>query len=443
MKIELLGGFRAYIGNRSLPKLPTQKTKSLFAYLVTHRDRSHPREVLAELLWGEFEADRARSNLRQALFSLRQAVGSYLLVERDQVSFNTQRTYWLDVEEFEDLVVQSRDFSGEKRFQALRRALDLYRGDFLPGFYDDWVLAEESRLKTLYQQAAETLALWPRGPFVDSPALEQSHEAELKLELAKAHHHTKNMEPACALAEQALKLYEQTRDPIKQADAHLLIGSAQRHLGQYPQAADCYLRALELGHQAGDIRTEWRVLNNLGWLEWNLQHSRQAQAYYEQALPLCRQLADLWGEAVILNNWGIAHLDLKAYVQALERFAQAYKVISTLEDKELALENFSYRALAHLNLKSGQKVDHCVQRVLELLQQGVGGRLSHKAHLNIWRVLRDTGHLKQARQHLQWAYENVMGRAQKLGETRLRESFLEGNRTNREILAAWCGKTVR
>lgn len=417
--------------------LPTQKIRSLFAYLVTHRERGHSREVLADLFWQELEAARARSNLRHALYILRQWVDGHLLIERNEVRLNKRRAYWLDVQEFEELIAESRDLNGEKRFEALRKALALYLGDFLPGFYEDWVLAEESRLRSLYQEAAETLALWPRGPFVGSPSLEESREAELKLELAKAHRHTKNMVPAYTLAEEALNLYQQTKEPIKQAQAYILMGSAQRHLGQYPKALDCYERALALGHQAEDVPTEWRVFNNLGWLEWNLQHSKQALAYYAQSLPLCHQAAEPYGEAVILNNWGIALLDLEEDQQALERFGQASRLISTLGDKELALENLSYRALAYLSLKRLSKVEQCAQRILELLQQGVGGRLTHKAHLNLWRVLNVTGHRKQARQYLEWAYENVMARAGKISDRALRESLLKGNRTNREIVEAW------
>jgi tetratricopeptide (TPR) repeat protein len=443
LKILLLGAFEIYKGDQMVPKFPTQKMQSLLAYLATHRETSHSREILAEQFWGEVGADRARSNFRHALHFLRQMVGSYLLIDRHQLRFDIQGACWLDVKEFEDLIVQSREIMGEERFQALRRALELYRGDFLPGFYDDWVLAEEIRIKSLYQEAAETLTLWPNGPFEGALPLEKEREADLKLELATAHHRTKNLETAYALAEEAQRLYEYVQLPIKQARAYILMGSAQRHLGQYPPALDFYQLALILGRQTEDIRTQGRVFNNLGWLEWNLEHSQQAQGYYAQGLPLCRQIKDLGVEAQILNNWGIAHLDLEEYTQALERFAQAYEILSVSGDKELELENHSYRALAHLSLKDFNQVEQCVQQIMNLLQQGVGGRLTHKAHLNLWRVLQVTGYLKQARQHLDWAHQYVMTEIQKISDPTLRESSLKGNRTNREIVSAWQEEETR
>jgi predicted ATPase len=41
--------------------------------------------------------------------------------------------------------------------QALEEALDLYRGDLLPGCYDEWILPERDRVRQLFFQAAERL----------------------------------------------------------------------------------------------------------------------------------------------------------------------------------------------------------------------------------------------------------------------------------------------
>jgi len=230
-----LGGFTLYQGEQPLPELPTQKIKSLFAYLTIHRQRSHPREVLAELLWGELGADKAKNNLRYALSILRRTFGPYLHIERHQVSFNTKRAYWLDVEEFEKLIVRSRNLRGQMRFRVLRQALDLYRGDFLAGFYDDWVLAEQKRLEKLYLEALDALALWPGGAFLGLPALGKSEEAGLKRELARAHHNARDPERALAFGEQALKLYQQAHDAIGQGNVYLTLGVISAIWGRMPK----------------------------------------------------------------------------------------------------------------------------------------------------------------------------------------------------------------
>jgi DNA-binding SARP family transcriptional activator len=130
------------------------------------------------MFWGDLGAKNARNNLRYALSVLRHTFGPHLKIERHQAGFNTQSRYWLDVEEFEDLIALGRDLGGEERFQTLRKAVDLYRGDFLAGFYDDWVLKEQVRLERLYLEALDSLALWPKGPFLGSPSWESSRRPD-------------------------------------------------------------------------------------------------------------------------------------------------------------------------------------------------------------------------------------------------------------------------
>ncbi len=389
LRVQLLGGLVISEGDHPLPALPTEKSKLLFAYLLTHRKSSQPREVLAELFWGDLGADKARNNLRYVL-------------------------------------------------SVLRRALEAYRGDFLHGFYEDWVFAEQERLKQLYLEAVETLALWPGGPFVGSPPLRKSEEAGLKLDLARAQMRVYHLENALVFSEQALDLYQQSQDPLGQGQAYLLLGVLHRQLGQNEKASKSYHRALALS-SLGDARTQVRVLNSLGWLQWNLHHPRKALDYYEQGLAICRHLGDRRTKAIILDNWGIAHLDSTEYTQALACFDRASEAIALTGDEELKLENISYRALAYIGLQALSEAERCVHDTLERLEAKVGltYHLSHKVHFNLWHVLQAIGRSKQASEHLQRAYENVMAHAQEITEAGLRESFLQGDRTNQEIVTAW------
>src|SRR5262249_27941933 len=42
--------------------------------------------------------------------------------------------------------------------QSLRRAIALYRGELLPGYYEDWIIAERERLAEAYRGALGQLA---------------------------------------------------------------------------------------------------------------------------------------------------------------------------------------------------------------------------------------------------------------------------------------------
>ena len=54
-RIEMLGGLQVHLGGRVITRFRTQKAASLLACLAYYRDRSHPREWLADLLWPESE----------------------------------------------------------------------------------------------------------------------------------------------------------------------------------------------------------------------------------------------------------------------------------------------------------------------------------------------------------------------------------------------------
>ena len=49
-RVELLGRLRVQQGEREIAGLRTQKTGALLAYLAYHLERTHPREVLINIL---------------------------------------------------------------------------------------------------------------------------------------------------------------------------------------------------------------------------------------------------------------------------------------------------------------------------------------------------------------------------------------------------------
>ena len=57
-RIDLFGGVRATHGSRVISHFESRKAVSLLAYLAYHSDRTHPREVLAELLGARFSEPR-------------------------------------------------------------------------------------------------------------------------------------------------------------------------------------------------------------------------------------------------------------------------------------------------------------------------------------------------------------------------------------------------
>ena len=162
LQISLFGGVRIFHDGQPSPVKVTHTTQALLAYLLLQRHRSHCRVVLAGVLWGEHSEERARSCLSTALWRLRYALepegiprGTYLVtMPTGEVGFNRESDYWLDVAVFEAQAgrVLARPVQVMEAADAveLEHALPLYAGDLLEGFYDDWALREQERLRGLY-----------------------------------------------------------------------------------------------------------------------------------------------------------------------------------------------------------------------------------------------------------------------------------------------------
>lgn len=149
-KLYLLGAFRLESATGAI-SLPSRKVQSLLAYLVLHREE-HAREKLATLLWGDSPDSQARDSLRTALKHLRQHISADILIaDRETVGINPDFPMWVDAKEFEGVNPQSEvSAAAQSQLGNHKSQIELYRGDLLEGFYDEWILPERERLSNLY-----------------------------------------------------------------------------------------------------------------------------------------------------------------------------------------------------------------------------------------------------------------------------------------------------
>jgi predicted ATPase/DNA-binding SARP family transcriptional activator len=200
--IQLLGGLAARRGPHVVSRFRTRKMAGLFAYLACHPDRAHPRESLIELLWPDADPDAGRQSLSQALSSLRHqfeppgaAPCSVFIADRDAIRLHLPAVT-TDLAAFDHLLDAGRrpDACSIERRRSLADAVALHRGELLPGFYDDWVLAERERvlegyigalaeLGAIHERAGElALALEAaRRAVAADPLRESSHRMLMRL----------------------------------------------------------------------------------------------------------------------------------------------------------------------------------------------------------------------------------------------------------------------
>lgn len=135
----------------------TRKAIALLAFLAVS-GRPQRRETLAGLLWPTADEDHARSALRRTLSSVKQGVGSGLVVTRAEVGLaggdGVVRT---DVRDF--LAGLASD-----DLEEVAAAAALWRGDLLAGFtlrdsspFDEWQRVEGERLRGVLGRASARL----------------------------------------------------------------------------------------------------------------------------------------------------------------------------------------------------------------------------------------------------------------------------------------------
>ncbi len=164
LHIQLLGEFLLRAGETPVTTVAAPRLQSLLAYLVLHRDAPQPRQRLAFLLWPDSAEGQAHTDLRSLLHRLRRALPNadhFLRADRTTLAWRADAPWTLDVADFEHAVAEAEAAGRAGDQQAARAALEAavvcYRGDLLPGCYDDWLLPERERLRELFSAALERL----------------------------------------------------------------------------------------------------------------------------------------------------------------------------------------------------------------------------------------------------------------------------------------------
>lgn len=152
LEVSFFGAFQVKVDGAPIPHFRSVNTQGLLAYLILQAERPFPRDVLAALFWPDETDSRAKKNLRQTLYQLRQlladsdaAARPFLFVSRQSIQWHAESDYWLDVQAF--LADLARG--------DLETAVDHYQGELLPGFtcnsleFENWLRLERERLHRL------------------------------------------------------------------------------------------------------------------------------------------------------------------------------------------------------------------------------------------------------------------------------------------------------
>jgi DNA-binding SARP family transcriptional activator len=169
LTIRLFGKFCMQYDHQVMHGLDSRKAQELLCYLLLYHNRSHPRDLLSSLLWGDCPTPQSKTYLRKALWQLQCALtlcaeagcGQLLTVETDVVRIDLRPTFQVDVAMFEAACASAQSVPGSEldliQYARLQEAVELYHADLLEGWYQDWCLFERERLQLMYLAALEKL----------------------------------------------------------------------------------------------------------------------------------------------------------------------------------------------------------------------------------------------------------------------------------------------
>lgn len=156
LRFELLGGLTTFRGDEEIKAAEWGRPMAarIVAFLLVHRDRAVPEDLLLEAFWPDATAASARRSLQVAVSRARQVLdppgAKHSLIEY------AHRTYRLQLREHD--IVDTEEFErrahaalalpdGPGRRNAIEAAVRAWTGEPLPGHrYEEWTLAWRARL---------------------------------------------------------------------------------------------------------------------------------------------------------------------------------------------------------------------------------------------------------------------------------------------------------
>jgi DNA-binding SARP family transcriptional activator/tetratricopeptide (TPR) repeat protein len=152
LHVSLLGE-QAITDDATGPRPASSRAMALLAYLVLHAQSGQPRQRIAGLLWPDSTDGQSLTNLRRELHQLRQVLADEpsLVVTQRELCWRDSQTCHVDLRVFEierqAAVAAAAAGDSDAVIAHADTAIAQYRGDLLPGVYDDWVLEPRAHLE--------------------------------------------------------------------------------------------------------------------------------------------------------------------------------------------------------------------------------------------------------------------------------------------------------
>ena len=138
LQLNLLGGFELFYDEKPVDLAYSTRLQTLITYIILHRSAPVVRQRLAFIFWPDTSESQARTNLRNLIHQLRQAlpfISTYLTFDNNILEWRSDTAFRLDIDAFRQCLVVAPGQTPTK--EALAEAVQLYKGDLFPACYDE------------------------------------------------------------------------------------------------------------------------------------------------------------------------------------------------------------------------------------------------------------------------------------------------------------------
>ncbi len=166
LTVKTLGNFQVKRGSEVLPPngWRREKSRQLFQLLISYRHSPLDRDQICEYLWPEADLATAQRNFKITLNTLYQVLeperdsgsdSAFIIRDGTTYTLRLHADLWLDSEQFG---VATRKGLKTNSVAYLEKAMDLYRGEYLPdSLYETWAAEERERISATFLEAADKL----------------------------------------------------------------------------------------------------------------------------------------------------------------------------------------------------------------------------------------------------------------------------------------------
>ncbi|WP_110932223.1 response regulator [Paenibacillus bouchesdurhonensis] len=178
LQIKMLGHFQMILKEKQVPPLRwrTTRAQELFLYMLQCRGQFIRKSTLIELLWPEYEPNRAYSLLYTVIYHIRKTLEQFedyfsLTNSVDGYVLNLNNVL-LDVEEWENFIVSSLPLTS-RTITDYVDMMKLFKDDYLKEYDYWWAESERQRLKMLWLRTSFRMAEWYMSNHQQSKAVEK------------------------------------------------------------------------------------------------------------------------------------------------------------------------------------------------------------------------------------------------------------------------------